>query len=232
MSEALESLLPCICGSQAELHEWEEIDATRWAARVKCNCGWEGPVGYADNWRGCFDAVNNLHKKRAIAAWNKRPAPVAIEPVLRAQQAEIDPLSPEGQRLLYERSPSEPVAEVVDMKYNKVHFYRKAGDTSDPYLQPGVKLYTGPAGYSGDPVEHYIGGRMVCHVMTPPGMTVRFEKEEPGVSRVIVEGAPATDAYRQAVHEMQEKMAKNKERRWVLKLVEERAQAILAKEAK
>lgn len=75
MREALESLLPCPCGLQAELHEWEEIDATRWAARAKCNCGWEGPVGYADNRMGCFDAVNDLHKHRAITAWNKRATP-------------------------------------------------------------------------------------------------------------------------------------------------------------
>jgi hypothetical protein len=182
MSEALESLLPCHCGAEAELHEWEERDATRWAARAKCNCGWEGPIGYADNHRGCFDAVNDLHKKRAIAKWNNRPAKTEVAPedeiewlhawlntaqrtgiesvipimrkrmqklmigkgdmcprpsvdidaavkvyedaackeiykmregvaaVLRyAQQAEIDPLSPEGQRLLYERSPSEEV---------------------------------------------------------------------------------------------------------------------------
>lgn len=186
MSKLLDSLLPCPCGNQAELHEWEEIDATRWAARAKCNCGWEGPIGYADNHRGCFDAVNDLHKKRAIAAWNKRAPNAAatsdsaawgastwadlhtaldgahelsgapherinelirqrdearaaastsgkranldaalkvfeqaackeaykmrdgVAAVLRyAQQAEIDPLSPEGQRLLYERSPSE-----------------------------------------------------------------------------------------------------------------------------
>lgn len=72
MSEKLESLLPCPCGSQAELHEWEEIDGKRWAARVKCTCGWEGPIGYADNRLGCFDAVNDLHKQRAIAAWNAR----------------------------------------------------------------------------------------------------------------------------------------------------------------
>jgi hypothetical protein len=80
MSEKLENLLPCPCGLQAELHEWEERDATRWAARATCNCGWEGPIGYADNHRGCFDAVNDLHKHRAIAKWNKR-APAAIEPV-------------------------------------------------------------------------------------------------------------------------------------------------------
>ncbi len=67
-----DTLLPCPCGMQAELHEWEEIDAKRWAARAKCNCGWEGPIGYADNRLGCFDAVNSLHKKRAITAWNKR----------------------------------------------------------------------------------------------------------------------------------------------------------------
>jgi len=35
----------------------------------------------------------------------------------------------------------EPVAEVVDMKYGSVRFYRKSGDDSKPYLQPGVKLY-------------------------------------------------------------------------------------------
>jgi hypothetical protein len=192
MSEALESLLPCPCGAEAELHEWEERDATRWAARAKCNCGGEGPIGYADNHRGCFDAVNDLHKKRAIAKWNNRPAKTEVAPedeiewlhawlntaqrtgiesvipimrkrmqklmigkgdmcprpsvdidaavkvyedaackeiykmregvaaVLRyAQQAEIDPLSPEGQRQLYERSPvEEAVAEDVGVVQN------------------------------------------------------------------------------------------------------------------
>jgi hypothetical protein len=91
MSEKLESLLPCPCGLQAELHEWEEIDATRWAARAKCNCGWEGPIGYADNRRGCFDAVNDLHKKRAITAWNKRapkadPEPANLEAALKVYE--------------------------------------------------------------------------------------------------------------------------------------------------
>jgi hypothetical protein len=86
MSEKLENLLPCPCGLQAELHEWEERDATRWAARAKCNCGWEGPIGYADNRLGCYDAVNDLHKQRAITAWNKRapnPEPASQEALLQ-----------------------------------------------------------------------------------------------------------------------------------------------------
>jgi hypothetical protein len=74
MSEALEHLLDYpFCGSPAELQEWEERDATRWASLVKCtSCHAEVPKGYADNRLGCYDAVNNLHKQRAIAGWNKR----------------------------------------------------------------------------------------------------------------------------------------------------------------
>jgi predicted RNA-binding Zn-ribbon protein involved in translation (DUF1610 family) len=93
MSEANENLLPCPCGAQAELHEWEEIDAKRWAARAKCNCGWEGPIGYANNHVGCYDAVNDLHKKRALAAWNKRAPgkvqviPTAVQTAQTAQSA-------------------------------------------------------------------------------------------------------------------------------------------------
>lgn len=37
-----------------------------------------------------------------------------------------------------------PVAEVADMKYNRVQFYRATGDTTKPYLLPGTKLYTSP----------------------------------------------------------------------------------------
>ncbi|MEZ2310809.1 Lar family restriction alleviation protein [Paraburkholderia sp. RCC_158] len=67
---------PCpFCSSKAELSEWEEVDATRWAAQVKCSdCGAEGPKGYANNRRGCFDAEYGLHKDRALAAWNRRAA--------------------------------------------------------------------------------------------------------------------------------------------------------------
>ena len=74
MSEALEHLLDCpFCGSPAELQEWEERDATRWAAQANCTgCRAEGPRGYANNDLGCYDAVNDLHKKRAIEGWNKR----------------------------------------------------------------------------------------------------------------------------------------------------------------
>jgi Lar family restriction alleviation protein len=73
---ALGNPLPCpFCGAKAELSEWEEVDAKRWAARVACNhCDAKGSAGYADNWRGCFDAVNDLHKDRAISAWNRRAA--------------------------------------------------------------------------------------------------------------------------------------------------------------
>jgi hypothetical protein len=76
MSEALEHLLDCpFCGSPAELQEWEERDATLWAAQVNCtSCRAEGPRGYANNDLGCYDAVNDLHKKRAIEAWNSRSA--------------------------------------------------------------------------------------------------------------------------------------------------------------
>jgi hypothetical protein len=76
MSEALEHLLDCpFCGSPAELQEWEERDATRWAAQANCTgCRAEGPRGYANNDLGCYDAVNDLHKKRATEAWNSRSA--------------------------------------------------------------------------------------------------------------------------------------------------------------
>lgn len=37
-----------------------------------------------------------------------------------------------------------PVAEVADMKYNRVRFYRATGDRTKPYLLPGTKLYTSP----------------------------------------------------------------------------------------
>jgi DnaJ-class molecular chaperone len=61
------------CNGKAEMHEWEERDAVRWVAQVKCtSCGGAGPIGYANNRLGCFDAVNDLHKKRALAAWNRR----------------------------------------------------------------------------------------------------------------------------------------------------------------
>jgi Lar family restriction alleviation protein len=67
------------CGGKAEMHEWQEVDAQRWAAQVKCTgCGAEGPIGYADNQLGCYDAVNDLHKARALAAWNKR-TPVSLD---------------------------------------------------------------------------------------------------------------------------------------------------------
>lgn len=74
MSAATEDLLACpFCDSKAELNEWEEIDAKRWAAQIKCtHCGAEGPTGYANNHVGCYDAVNDLHKERAIAGWNAR----------------------------------------------------------------------------------------------------------------------------------------------------------------
>jgi hypothetical protein len=91
MSEALEHLLDCpFCGSPAELQEWEERDATRWAALGKCtNCHAEGPKGYANNHVGCYDAVNDLHKKRAITAWNKRAPKAEPEtpPVYSAEYA-------------------------------------------------------------------------------------------------------------------------------------------------
>lgn len=35
----------------------------------------------------------------------------------------------------------EAVCEVVDEKYNRVHFYRQTGDTSKPYHRPKEKLY-------------------------------------------------------------------------------------------
>lgn len=41
-------------------------------------------------------------------------------------------------------------------------------------------------------------------------------------------GGVPIDAYRQALHEMQAEVSRNKERRWLLKLVEERAQKLLA----
>jgi hypothetical protein len=73
---AIGGLLPCpFCGSRAEPHEYEEVDATRWVGYVRCgNCFVEGPQGYANNRRGCFDAVNGLHTKAAASAWNRRAA--------------------------------------------------------------------------------------------------------------------------------------------------------------
>jgi hypothetical protein len=67
-------ILNCpFCKGAAELTEWEDRDATRWSAQCRCtSCGAEGPTGHADNRMGCFDAVNNLHKTRAIQAWNRR----------------------------------------------------------------------------------------------------------------------------------------------------------------
>lgn len=44
-----------------------------------------------------------------------------------------------------EHKPEEAVAEVVDMKYNRVKFYRADYDTTVEYLQPGTKLYLHPA---------------------------------------------------------------------------------------
>lgn len=69
-----EELNECpFCGGPAEMHEWHEVDASRWAAHIRCsNCGAEGPTRYADNHMGCFDAVNDLHKTRASEDWNRR----------------------------------------------------------------------------------------------------------------------------------------------------------------
>ncbi|WP_205884621.1 hypothetical protein [Pseudomonas putida] len=45
-------------------------------------------------------------------------------------------------KLIAVQHQGELVAEVVDMKYNLVRFYRATGDTSKPYLLPGTKLYS------------------------------------------------------------------------------------------
>jgi hypothetical protein len=116
MSEAYENLLPCPCGSQGELHEWEERDAKRWAAQVKCNCGWEGPIGYANNHVGCFDAVNDLHKQRAQDAWNKRDQVNYVQ-----EKAELyDGLRTQAEKLGF-RSIADAIDTAVATKLATIH---------------------------------------------------------------------------------------------------------------
>jgi hypothetical protein len=79
--------------------------------------------------------------------------------------------------------------------------------------------------------------KSVCDPTDPrfPGALIQFRAETIAMGRAVERALlsaskPAVaqgDAYRQALHEMQAEVSKNKDRRWLLRLIEERAQELL-----
>lgn len=61
-----------------------------------------------------------------------------VEPLLRGDICNV------LARALIPNGGDAAVAEVGDMKYHRVHFFRPTGCTATPYLPPGTKLYTRP----------------------------------------------------------------------------------------
>jgi hypothetical protein len=202
MSEALEQLLDCpFCGSPAELQEWEERDATRWAAQANCTgCRAEGPRGYANNDLGCYDAVNDLHKKRAIAAWNKR-APVndtqdkaALYDGLRAQAEKLGFRSlADALDVAISKATGNGLASLTELREEMLH---EAAKTDSCYT-----CYTDQAAYIARRLTAIIGASTPPEVRTNVGSDNLSDQDRKEMDDALKEWAKSPEAAREALLE-------------------------------
>jgi hypothetical protein len=76
---------------------------------------------------------------------------------------------------------------------NTMASYRRACSSAEGDIEEWLKARAETVPHIGQPVQHYIGGRMVQHVETPPGMEVKVVSEGLGVSKVVVNYLPVPE---------------------------------------